>query len=44
MFKTSVPAVHSFFRKGKDTLRNVSLEAFHEIQFQEHFIKYEMLS
>ena len=35
---------HATFRKGKDTLSNFSFRAFHEIQFQGHFIKYEILS
>ena len=30
--------------KGKDTLWNFSFKAFHEIQFQGHFMKYEILS
>ena len=29
---------------GKDTLWNFSFRAFHEIQFQGHFMKYEILS
>ena len=28
--------------EGKDTLWNISFRAFHEIQFQEHFMKHEM--
>ena len=34
--------LHAF--ESKDILWNVSLRAFHEIQFQEHFMKYEILS
>ena len=30
--------------KGKDTLWNFSFRAFHEMQFQGHFMKYEILS
>ena len=33
-----------FFCKGKDTLRNFSVRVFHEMQFQEHFMKHKMLS
>ena len=31
-------------RKGKDTLWNFSFKTFHEIQFQGHFVKHEILS
>ena len=30
--------------KGKDTLSKFSSRAFHEIQFQGHFMKHEILS
>ena len=30
--------------KGKDTLWNFSFRAFHEIQFQGHYMKHEILS
>ena len=30
--------------KGKDTPRNFSFRAFHEIQFQRYFMKHEILS
>ena len=30
--------------EGKDTLWNFSFKAFHETQFQSHFMKYEILS
>ena len=32
------------FTNGKDTLWNFSFRAFHEIQFQGHFMKHEILS
>ena len=46
--KGSKAAAHVvFFRiklfKGKDTLRNISFRAFHEMQFQGHFMKHEIL-
>ena len=34
----------SVISKGKDTLWDFSFRVFHEIQFQGHFMKYEILS
>ena len=43
VFQQTVIRVY-YILKGKDTLRNFSFRAFHEIQFQRYFMKHEILS